>query len=52
METLKIPVSPGGIKFYGSKVREQMGTQVGFRWVQHQYLLGPNLMTMFVKEPS
>ncbi|NEZ64545.1 class I SAM-dependent methyltransferase [Leptolyngbyaceae cyanobacterium CCMR0082] len=51
-ETLKVPVSPGGIKFYGSQVREHMGTQVGFRCVQHQYLLGPNLMTMFVKEPS
>ncbi len=44
-----VPVSPEGIRLYGAKVREQMSTQAGFRCLKHQYLLGPNLLTIFTK---
>ncbi|MEL6383193.1 MAG: class I SAM-dependent methyltransferase [Cyanobacteria bacterium J06626_18] len=45
----RVPVSPNGIRVYGSKIRQQMGTQVGFRYLKHQYLLGPNLLSIFAK---
>ncbi len=48
-EIWRVPVSPQGIRLYGAKVREQMGTQAGFRCLKHQYLLGPSLLTIFTK---
>ena len=48
----RLPVSPNGIKLYSPKVREQMGAHAGFRCLKHQYLLGPNLLTIFTMSPS
>jgi ubiquinone/menaquinone biosynthesis C-methylase UbiE len=45
-----IPASSGGIRFYSPQMRQHMGTQAGFTWLQHQYLLGPTLLTLFAKE--
>lgn len=45
----QVSVSPDGIRLYSPRVREQMGTQVGFRCLKHQYLLGPNLLSIFTK---
>jgi ubiquinone/menaquinone biosynthesis C-methylase UbiE len=44
-----VPVTPSGIRLYSLRMREQMGKQVGFRCLKHQYLLGPNLLTIFTK---
>ncbi len=44
-----IPVTPNGIKIYNSQVREQLGKQVGLSCLGHYYLLGPVLLTIFVK---
>ena len=44
-----VPVSPKGIRLYSKKMRQQMGMQVGFECVKHQFLLGPNLLTIFAK---
>ena len=44
-----VPVSPNGITVYSPEVRQQMGTQAGFRHVKHRYLLGKNLLSIFVK---
>jgi ubiquinone/menaquinone biosynthesis C-methylase UbiE len=45
----RVPVSPEGIRLYSPKVREQMGTQTGLICLQHQYLLGSTLLTIFSK---
>ncbi|MDB9529646.1 class I SAM-dependent methyltransferase [Oscillatoria sp. CS-180] len=44
-----VPVSPNGIRVYSPKMRQQMGTQAGFKHLKHQYLMGNNLLSMFVK---
>jgi ubiquinone/menaquinone biosynthesis C-methylase UbiE len=44
-----LPVSPGGIRFYSPQAREQLGMQVGLSCLGHQYLLGPILLTRFLK---
>lgn len=45
----QIPISPGDIRFYNKELRQQMGMQAGLECVKHQYLLGPNLLTVFSK---
>lgn len=45
----RIPISPDGVRFYSKTVREQMGTQVQFKCLKHQYLLGPALLSIFAK---
>lgn len=44
-----VPVTPSGIRLYSPRIREQMGKQVGFKCLKYQYLLGPNLLTIFTK---
>jgi ubiquinone/menaquinone biosynthesis C-methylase UbiE len=44
-----VPVTPAGIRLYSPPMREQMGKQVGFRCLKHHYLLGSNLLTIFIK---
>ena len=48
----QIPVSPDGIRLYSQQVRQQMGAQAGLECLKHQYLLGPNLLTIFRKPHS
>ena len=45
----RIPVSPGGIRFYSKELRQQLGMQAGLKCIKHQYLLGPNLLSIFTK---
>ncbi|MGD1854107.1 MAG: class I SAM-dependent methyltransferase [Leptolyngbyaceae cyanobacterium] len=44
-----VPVTPNGMKIYSPEMRQQMATQVGFRCLEHQYLLGRNLLSIFAK---
>lgn len=44
-----VPVSPNGIRLYSPEMRQKMAIQVGFRFLKHQYLLGPNLLSIFAK---
>lgn len=44
-----LPVSPLGIRLYGVKQREILGSQSGLLCLSHQYLLGPVLLTIFAK---
>lgn len=44
-----ISVSPGGIRLYSSQIREQLGMQVGLSCTKQQYLLGPALLSQFIK---
>ena len=47
-----VPISPDGIRLYNKTMRQQMGTQEGFECSKHQFLLGPNLLTIFIKPSS
>ncbi|MEL6129755.1 MAG: class I SAM-dependent methyltransferase [Cyanobacteria bacterium J06627_3] len=47
-----LPVSPNGIRLYSKTMRQQMGMQAGFECSKHQFLLGPNLLTIFIKPSS
>lgn len=44
-----VPLSPGGLRFYTQHQRETLGLQAGFQTIQHQYLLGPVMMSIFHK---
>jgi ubiquinone/menaquinone biosynthesis C-methylase UbiE len=46
-EKHSLPISPGGIRLYSPKVREQLGQQVGLSCLGHHYLLGLVLLTVF-----
>lgn len=48
-QVVSVPISPDGMKIYGRKVREQIGAQAGFRCVEHQYLVWPALLSVFIK---
>jgi ubiquinone/menaquinone biosynthesis C-methylase UbiE len=41
--------SPVGVKFYSQEQRENMGNEAGLFCLEHHYLLGPVLLTIFVK---
>ncbi|MBD2294393.1 class I SAM-dependent methyltransferase [Anabaena sphaerica FACHB-251] len=41
--------SPAGIKFYNQEQRQQLGSGAGLLCLGHYYLLGPVLLTIFVK---
>lgn len=43
------PFSPGGLKFYSRKQREEFGNSAGLECVGHYYLLGPVLLSIFRK---
>ncbi|ESA38691.1 methyltransferase type 11 [Leptolyngbya sp. Heron Island J] len=43
------PVTPNGMRVYSPEVRQQMGTQAGMKHIRHEYLIGKNLLSMFVK---
>ncbi|MFM7450719.1 MAG: class I SAM-dependent methyltransferase [Leptolyngbyaceae cyanobacterium] len=47
-DTVQITL-PGNIHFYSPRQREQMGYRAGFQGIRHQYLLGPVLLTKFLK---
>ncbi|MBD2498720.1 class I SAM-dependent methyltransferase [Nostoc sp. FACHB-280] len=49
LEPKKLPISPLGVRFYSPKQRETLGFVSGFSCVSHHYLLGPVLLTIFVK---
>lgn len=40
---------PGNVRFYSPRQREQMGHRVGLQCIGHQYLLGPVLLSKFLK---
>jgi hypothetical protein len=44
-----VPISPLGIRLYSPQQREILGSSAGLLCVSHQYLLGPVLLTIFVK---
>lgn len=44
-----ILITPGGIRLYSQKAREELGASVGLSCLGHQYLLGSILLTKFVK---
>lgn len=44
-----VPVPPNGIRVYSPKIRQQMGTQAGFKYLGHEYLVGNNLLSIFAK---
>ncbi|MCG8366542.1 MAG: methyltransferase domain-containing protein [Pseudanabaenales cyanobacterium] len=44
--------SPIRIRFYSRQTRERMGTEAGLRCAGHHHLLGPVLLTIFVKAQS
>ncbi|MDY6781340.1 MAG: class I SAM-dependent methyltransferase [Cyanobacteriota bacterium] len=43
------PFSPGGLRFYSSQQRQELGERVGLNCVGHYYLLGPVMLTVFEK---
>ncbi|MEM8602313.1 MAG: class I SAM-dependent methyltransferase [Cyanobacteria bacterium P01_H01_bin.121] len=45
----RLPVSPQGIALYGPNQREELAAAVGLELGQHQVLLGPVLLSQFVK---
>ncbi|MBD2437440.1 class I SAM-dependent methyltransferase [Nostoc sp. FACHB-110] len=45
----KIPISPLGVRFYSPQQREALGSAAGMLCVNHHYLLGPVLLTIFEK---
>jgi ubiquinone/menaquinone biosynthesis C-methylase UbiE len=48
-ESSHIPVSPAGIRIYNPPVRDRLGRQVGLSCLNHHYLFGPVLLTIFTK---
>lgn len=47
--TCYLPFSPGGIRFYSPQQREQFGVAASLERLEHHYLLGPVLLTIFSK---
>lgn len=43
----KIPFSPGGINFYDQKMRETLANEVNLKVINHHYLLGGVILTIF-----
>lgn len=43
-------LTPGGIRLYSASLREEFGRQSGFNCVGHYYLLGPILLSKFIKK--
>jgi ubiquinone/menaquinone biosynthesis C-methylase UbiE len=41
--------SPTGIYFYSRRQRQELGAAVGLDWVRHADLLGPTLLSQFIK---
>jgi ubiquinone/menaquinone biosynthesis C-methylase UbiE len=44
-----LPFSPGGIRLYSAEQREQFGNAVGLESHGHHYLLGPAMLSIFVR---
>lgn len=42
-----LPISPGGIRLYREGDRAQLATRANLQCVEHHYLLGPVLLTIF-----
>ncbi|WGV27696.1 class I SAM-dependent methyltransferase [Halotia branconii] len=45
----QLPISPSGIKLYSPKQREFLASSTGLLCLNHHYLLGPVLLTIFAK---
>lgn len=43
-----VPISPGGLRFYSAKEREDLGKSVGLKCLGHYYLVGRVLLSIFV----
>lgn len=46
-----LPVSPRGIRLYSPNQRQLLGSSTGLLCLNHHYLLGPVLLTIFAKLP-
>lgn len=46
----RLPVSPSGIRVYSPQRREQFGSPAGLDCLNHHYLFGPVLLTIFAKK--
>ncbi|MGL5511487.1 MAG: class I SAM-dependent methyltransferase [Microcoleaceae cyanobacterium] len=46
----KVSFSPQGLKFYSRKKRQELADAVGLNCLSHHYLLGPIILTIFVKD--
>jgi ubiquinone/menaquinone biosynthesis C-methylase UbiE len=49
LQLQKLPISPLGIRVYSPKQREALGSAAGLVCINHHYLLGPVLLTIFEK---
>jgi ubiquinone/menaquinone biosynthesis C-methylase UbiE len=49
VESEYVDVLTGGIRIYSSEGRDRLGRQVGLSCLNHHYLLGPVLLTIFTK---
>lgn len=47
--SVPLAISPDGIQFYSPQLREQMAQKSGLQLMEHHYLLGPVLLTIFAK---
>ncbi len=45
----QVPISPGGIKFYSEKMRENLASKVGLTVINHHYLFAGVTLTIFQK---
>ena len=46
----RMPISPGGIKFYNTETREKLANQAGLSVIEHHYLLAGVILTIFSKD--
>lgn len=49
IEAQKVPISAFGVRFYSPRQRETLGSTTGLLCMNHYYLLGPVLLTVFTK---
>jgi ubiquinone/menaquinone biosynthesis C-methylase UbiE len=49
VESEYVDVLTGGIRIYSSEGRDRLGRQVGLSCLNHHYLFGPVLLTIFTK---
>lgn len=48
-DTVTREVTPGNVRFYQASARERLGQQAGLRCDRHNYLLGPVLLSRFIR---
>lgn len=42
-------ITPGNVRFYNAVAREGLGQQAGLQCDRHNYLLGPVMLTRFIR---